>query len=177
MPSKAPLGLFLDGGGDVGWVVMGYSSDFPVVDHDTQALPGGRRGIWGHRFVFLDGFLQGLVDRFRPAAIGFESPWQPTGNRGGTADPMAARFLACVAGKFEEVASRNRIIRCTEVATNTARLKLTGYGKKMKGETTAQMKARGMAHCVQRGFIPASEHEADAYAVGLVCIDNYLRGR
>lgn len=177
MPRKLPRGLFLDGGGQVGWTVMDYHSDFPVVAHDTFALPGGRRGVWGHRFVYLDGALQELVDEWRPDAIGFESPWQPTGNRGGTADPMAARFLACVAGKFEEIAARNRIIQCSEVATNTARKELTGYGKKMKGETTAQMKARGMAHCVKRGFIPASEHEADAYAVGLVCIGNYLRGR
>lgn len=169
-------GLFLDGGSKVGWAVMEYDQAFALIAKGTFGTTSEGTGIYGYRLHVIDGRVQALIDKYRPARVGFESPWMP---RGDTAkgNPMSARFLINVAGKFEEVAARNGFgaDEISEVAPATAKLVLTGSGR-LEGSTKEQ-KEQMKAACRRRGYEPADEHQADAIAVGIVCIDNYLRGR
>lgn len=168
-------GLFFDGGGKVGWAVMEYTPAFALVAKGTFSTTSEGSGIYGYRLHVIDGRVQKLIDKYRPARIGFEAPWMPRGNSA-KGNPMSARFLINVAGKFEEVAARNGFLAddVSEVATATAKLRATGKGR-WPGTTEEQK--RIMIRAIERlGYGDCNEHEADAIAVGLVCIDNYLRG-
>lgn len=182
-----PCGLFFDGGSKVGWACMAYDPTFELIAKGTFGTTSEGKGIWGWRLHVIDKRVQALFSKYRPARVGFEAPWTPTLRKNSQAqqgfDPMAARFLACVAGKFEEIAARNGLGSddISEVVPATARLLMTGSastrhadGRKM---TTKEQKDRMIAACHRRGFEVADEHQADAVAVGLVCIDNHLRGR
>lgn len=174
-----PRGLFLDGGSECGWAVMAYKPGFELIAKGTFRTASAGVGIWGYRLVSIDRNVQQLVDKFHPSHIGFEAPWMPRGDSE-SGNPMSARFLICVAGKFEEVAARNDL-ECSEVATATARKMLTGKGRFTDDDgrplSTEESKQRMIAHCVARGWLVADGHQADAIAVGMVCVDNYLRGR
>lgn len=169
-------GLFLDGGGKVGWAVMAYAPSFELIAKGTFSTTSEGGGIYGWRLHVIDGRVQALVNKYKPARIGFEAPWMPRGNTA-RGNPMSARFLINVCGKFEEVAARNGYSpdEISEVATATAKLVLTGSGR-LHG-TTKEQKQQMIAACQRKGYEPADEHQADAIAVGMVCIDNYLRGR
>lgn len=160
-------GLFIDPGGNIGWAVMPYLPTLPLHAHGTFPLASRARS-WGMRLHYLDRWLEGILERFKPDHIGFEAPFQPTGFRKNPINPQLSRFLICIAGKIEEVADR-RGIPCSEVSIQSAKFALTGDGNAEK----PAMIAAAMA----REWMVASEHEADACAVGLVCINNYFRGR
>lgn len=158
MPS--PIGLFLDGGSRIGWAVMPYDHVPAILARGTFKTASAGRGAWGWRLHLIDRWLDGMVLKHRPNRIGFEAPYQ------GERDPIASRLLACIAGKFEEVAAR-RGLECSEVAPATAKVALAGSGRAKKPDM--------IAHARHRFDIECDEHQADAIAVGLVCIDNYFR--
>lgn len=170
-----PCGLFFDGGGKIGWACMAYDLEFSLIAKGTFGTASIEQGVWGPRLVTIDQRLQTLFDRYKPKRVGFEAPWLPTGKSKGGA--QNARFLICIAGKFEEVAARNGLLpfEVSEVVPSTAKLAMTGHGR-LPGSQAEQKRAMQRA-ARERGYDVADEHQADAIAVGLVCIDNYFRGR
>lgn len=155
---------------------MAYTPGFELVAKGTIRTHSAGVGIWGWRFHQIDREVQKLVDRYEPQHIGFEAPWVPIVGKDAkaAANALSARFLICIAGKFEEIAARNGL-ECSEVVPATAKKALTGSGR-LKG-TTKEQKQQMIAACVARDWLVADEHQADAIAVGMVCVDNYLRGR
>lgn len=172
---STPCGLFFDGGGKIGWACMAYDLEFTLIAKGTFSTASIAVGVWGSRLATIDRRLQALFDKYKPRRCGFEAPWMPRGNTA-SGNPNSARFLICIAGKIEEVASRNGLMddEISEVATATAKLHVTGKGR-WPG-TTAEQK-RIMIRAIEAlGYDGVDEHQADAIAVGRVCIDNYLRG-
>lgn len=161
-------GLFLDPGGNIGWAVMPYHPILPPVELGTWPLASLAKD-WGARLGKLDAWLDAKILETRVDHIGFEAPFQPTGFRSKPINPQLSRFLICVAGKIEEVAFRCAI-GCSEVSIQSAKFALSGDGNATKEKM--------IAAAVNRGWRVASEHEADACAVGLHCINNdFLRRR
>lgn len=147
---------------------MSYHPVLPPVDLGTWPLSSLAKD-WGARLGKLDVWLVKMVAEWKPDHIGFEAPFQPTGFRSRPINPELSRYLILVAGKIEEVAFRLGVA-CSEVSIQSAKYALAGNGN----ATKEQM----IAAAVNRGWRVASEHEADACAVGLHCINNdFLRRR
>lgn len=176
------LGLFLDGASAVGWAVMEFSPDVdpPLIARGTFQAPPGSQRSWGWRWHLLDEWLQGMVDQYKPAKGAFEAPYiggiapaRPGGGGMGSSEE-AIRFLCGTDAVIEMVFARN-LIDVTEVPTTTAKKAMTGSGR--PGKTREENKRLMKAHAIARGYLVGDDNQADAIAVGLVCIGNHFRGR
>jgi Holliday junction resolvasome RuvABC endonuclease subunit len=168
--TKQRTGLFLDGSGFIGWSLMAFAPSVPLLRYDTFKVPRmADPAIFGPRWAIIQKWLNDMVDRHKPDVIGFESPFVPVyGNKAGQGyvNINTLRFLLGVCTIFETVASQ-RGLECKEVANGSAKKALGGHGR----ADVKTMQAAAFA----RGWEVANDHEADACAVGLVIVTQYLK--
>ncbi len=177
------LGLFLDGASACGWAVMRFSPDLnpPLIARGTFQAPPGSPRSWGWRWHLLEEWLQEKIDEYKPERGAFEAPYIGNVGKAQTGNPMAMqsteaaiRFLIGVDAHIEKVFARNHI-PVTEVVPSTAKKAMTGSGR--PGKNRDENKRAMIRHAIERGYMVADDNQADAIAVGLVCISNHYRGR
>ena len=155
--------LALDLSHFVGWAEFAKPTGKPRTG--TYELPFTRGTNFGPIFHALDQWLDGMVMAIKPQLLGFEAPLTPIDGKSWQIETNArtVRYLTGLATIAELVAARHGV-RCIEVAVRTAKARLTGnqYAKK-----------RDMSlACINRGWLPADEHQADACGVALAAYDH-----
>jgi hypothetical protein len=140
-----PVGLFLDGSGNVGWTLFGMSRAMPLLAHGTFQTVPQSASEYGRRLLFTAGWLERRILQYKPALIGFEAPFMPPPPpkskkkrqawRGFQVSADTLRFLICICGVFEMVAAKFGI-ECREVNVQTAKASLAGRAKKIERDAT-----------------------------------------
>lgn len=155
--------LALDLSHFVGWAEFANPTAKPRMG--TKELPFTRGNNFGPVFHALDQWLDGMVLTIRPALLAFEAPLTPIDGKSWDIETNArtVRYLTGLATIAELVAAR-RGVRCIEVHVRTVKARLSGNQFAKKG----QMKAA----CVERGWLPADDHQADSCGVGLAAYDH-----
>lgn len=182
----AALGLFFDGAiAATGWAVMEFTPDVdpPLIARGTFQAPPGSSRSWGWRWHLICEFAQDKIDEYKPLKGAFEAPYigdiTPKERRFVNPEAMvsseaAIRSLIGTDAMIEMVFARNHI-PATEVVSATAKKAMTGHGR--PGKNRDENKRLMKAHAIARGYLVADDNQADAIAVGLVCIGNHFRGR
>lgn len=140
-----PVGLFLDGSGNVGWTLFGISRAMPLLAHGTFQTVPQDPGEYGRRLLFTAGWLERMILEHKPALIGFEAPFMPPPPpksakarakwKGFRTSDHSLRFLISVCGVFDMVAAKYSI-EIREVNVQTAKASLAGAAKKLERDAT-----------------------------------------
>jgi Holliday junction resolvasome RuvABC endonuclease subunit len=153
--------LALDCATKIGWALFERPAG-PVRFETWRAPVDLAIADYGVTFVALEAWLNDTVAVFRPQVISFEAPVVPfQGLRRSSRDIL--RLLIGMATIVELVARRARL-RCIEVSVFDAKQRLTGNGRATKREM--------ITAAVNLGHLVATDHEADAIAVGLAAYDH-----
>lgn len=114
-------------------------------------------------------------------AIAYESPFIPMaplkpkdGESAFNTTMHTLRLQIALATTIETVAKKHRI-RCVEVATQSAKVAMVGYGRKPKDDPKFDWKKAMLLGATRLGYAVADDHQADAIAVSLVAYE-YLWG-
>ncbi len=156
--------LALDLSRHVGWADFRSPKSKPRLG--TFMLPTTRwADNFGPKFHALDEWLDGMVQAIRPELLAFEAPLTPIDGKSWQVSTNAntVRYLTGLATVAELVAARRRV-RCIEVAVSTAKVALTG--------TQWAKKQQMLAAAVNRGWLPADDHQADACGVAIAAFNH-----
>lgn len=145
--STDPVGLFLDGSGNVGWALFGISRAMPLLAHDTFTTVPQSASEWGRRFLFTATWLDRMIVEHRPVLIGFEAPFMPPPPpkkkaarakwKGFAVTQDTLRFLVGISSVFEMVAAKYSL-ECREVNVQTVKAALAGKAKKLERDAALE---------------------------------------
>lgn len=128
--------------------------------------------------------LMDLLEKFievcgaeRPEGIAYESPFIPMGMAGGSSSgfnttAQTIRLQIALASTVETVATKFGI-PCLEVATQSAKTALIGFGRKPKDDPKWDWKKQMLLAATRQGYACADDHQADAIAVGKVAYSHW----
>jgi Holliday junction resolvasome RuvABC endonuclease subunit len=149
--------LALDLSTHVGWAFFAHGGAVPQLG--TWHAPAAEPHNYAARYYAFERWLTGRLRELQPDVVAFEAPILPR-NPGKAHAVRLSYGFAASAERLAFVAG----IRCIEAYPSTVKVRLAGDGRAKKHQ---------MINAASRlGFIPASEHEADAIGVGLVAFDH-----
>lgn len=167
--------LSLDLSTKTGWALWSAPFSRPVCGTHRLA-PVLDPEDYGTRCWSLMGWLEAEI--FAQQAIGspikviaLESPFIPMGPASGAFNTTAQtlRLQIGLATVIETVAKKHHI-RCIEVTTQSAKMKMLGFAR--KPHPKFDWKKEMLVEATRRGYSCADDHQADAIAVGLVAYDH-----
>ncbi len=171
-----PSLLSIDISTHTGWAYWRDTSKPPVCG--TERLPKVHdQEDYGTRTWALMQWLDQFIEDYgTPDAIALESPFIPMGmNNGKSATfnttAQTIRLQISLASTIELVA-KSHMIRCLEVATQSAKVALIGFGHRPKDKPKWDWKKEMLIAATRAGYRVANDHEADAIAVGNVAAEH-----
>jgi hypothetical protein len=140
-----------------GWVLLehGHAPRF-----DTWKAPPEEIGRYGRLSSELFAWLTDLVATLQPDAMAAEAPLIPNKYSGLDTTEHTVIMLTGLVWTAELVAHRAGIGRFLRVHHEDAKIALLGRGRNVR-------KIEMIAACHEKGWRVATEHEADAFGVGL----------
>lgn len=161
-------GLFLDGSGSIGWALMGFGPDMPLIESDTfDVKEMADPEMFGPRVLIVRKWIAGMIVRHRPDVVGFERTYFPRHEEHRT-NENTLTFLIMVNGEFMAAASAAGI-ECRRVNNSSAKKAMTGKGNAEKPAVREAARARWPA--LETG----SQDACDAAAVGKYVIEEFWR--
>lgn len=108
-------------------------------------------------------------------AMAFEAPWIPMGLSAGKnfqTTGQTIRLQICLANTVEMTAKKYGI-RCVEVATQSAKVALIGFGRRPKDDPKFDWGRAMVSAATRAGYAVADDNQADAIAVGKVAAQHF----
>lgn len=132
---------------------------------------------YGGRTWPLMDWLEAFLTSTPVDAIAYESPFIPMGLNSGKSSTFnttahTIRLQISLASTIETVAKR-RLVRCVEVATQSAKVALIGFGQRPKDKPKWDWKREMLIAATRAGYRVSNDHEADAIAVGKVAAEHF----
>lgn len=172
-----PSLLAIDVSTHTGWAYWQDIAKPPVCG--TEKLPKVHNpDDYGARTWPLMDWLETFLNSAGVDAIAYEAPFIPMGlNKGGATSNFnttqhTIRLQISLASTIETVAKK-RLVRCVEVATQSAKVALIGFGRKPKDQPKFDWKREMLIAATRAGYRVSNDHEADAIAVGKVAAHHF----
>ena len=123
-------------------------------------------------------WLEGMITKYQPELIAFESPFIPMGPAKDkdvfgkatfVTTAQTLRLQITLAAVIETTATKHGIA-CREVTTQSAKKELVGFGRAPAGDKKWDWGREMVIAATNRGWKVADDHQADAAAVAHVAM-------